>query len=262
MNFYWLYDLSSLQLYAVVCGSMVGISLLGSLIIRGRIEKLLGLSAEQNEVIGQFLGFTGIFYGIMLGLVAVGAWDSFKEVETKVGNEAAAVSALYRDVSHLPEPGKTMLQSGVKHYTRFVIDHAWGLQQQGITPGGGGLLANKIADVLFEVEPITKAEEVKLAEALRQFAELEKAQRLRLQSVTDGLPSSLWFVIVLGSFLNIVLTWMLVIKNRLLDIFINLIVSLLMGSLLFFVVAMDNPFRGRLSVGAGPYEQVYQSLMR
>jgi hypothetical protein len=123
-------------------------------------------------------------------------------------------------------------------------------------------LANKIADVLFEVEPITKAEEVKLAEALRQFAELEKAQRLRLQSVTDGLPSSLWFVIVLGSFLNIVLTWMLVIKNRLLDIFINLIVSLLMGSLLFFVVAMDNPFRGRLSVGSGPYEQVYQSLMR
>jgi hypothetical protein len=261
MDIYWLYDIPNWMLFMVVCGGTVAVSLFGSILIRGRAERRLGLSEESNDIIGHFLGFTSIFYGLMLGLVAVGAWESFKEVETKVTNEAATLSALYRDVSYLPEPSRSMLQTGVRNYTRFVIDHGWGLQQQGISPGGGTLLASKIADILYNVDPVTSADEIKIAEAIKQFNELEKARRLRLLSVQEGLPASLWVIILLGTVLNITLTWLLVIKNKWLDICVNLVVSVLLGSFLFFVVAMDNPFRGNLSVSAEPYEQVYRSLM-
>jgi hypothetical protein len=262
MDFYWLYDLQTWQLFVIVCGTTVAISLLGSILIRGRAEKRLGLSEESNDIIGHFLGFTSIFYGLMLGLVAVGAWESFKDVETKVATEAATLSTFYQDVSYLPEPSRSMLQTSVRNYTRFVIDHAWGLQQEGIAPSGGTLLSGKIADILYSVQIVTAADEIKFAEALKQFDELEKARRLRLLSVQDGLPESLWVIILLGTFLNITLTWLLVIKNKWLDITVNLMVSLLLGSFLFFVVAMDNPFRGKLSVSAEPYEQVYRSLMK
>jgi hypothetical protein len=262
VDFYWLYEIPTWMLFATVCGGTIALSLFGSVLLRGRAERWLGLSESSNDIIGHFLGFTSIFYGIMLGLVAVGAWESFKDVETKVTNEAAALSALYRDVSYLPEPHRSMLQDGLRDYTRFVIDHAWGLQQQGITPGGGTLLSHKIADMLFTIEPATAGDQVKLAEAIGQFNELEKARRLRLLSVQEGLPASLWVVILLGTLLNIILTWMLVIRNKWLDISVNLVVSLLLGSFLFFVVAMDNPFRGGLSVSSAPYEQVYDTLMK
>ncbi len=262
MDFYWLYDLPSWQLYVVICGSTVFISLIGSLLVRGRIERRLGLDESQNDVIGQFLGFTGIFYGIMLGLVAVGAWDSFKETGDKVASEAATIEAFYRDVSYLPSPTSTRLQRHTADYTRFVIDQAWGLQRQGIVPGGGDIFMNKISGELYGFVPQTSQEQIVFAEALAQFNKVLTAANLRLQAVSDSLPSSLWAVILLGTILNIVLTWLLVIKNKWLDITVNLVVSLLLGSFLFFIVAMDNPFRGELSVSADPYEQIYQNLMR
>jgi hypothetical protein len=42
---------------------------------------------------------------------------------------------------------------------------------------------------------------------------------------------------------------------------INLLTGTLLGTVLAFVVAMDNPYRGNLSVGTSSYEVVYRGLM-
>ena len=65
-----------------------------------------------------------VFYGITLGLLAVAAWQTYSDVETRVGQEAAAIGALYRDVSSFPDPDRTELQSDLCQYTRQVIDVA------------------------------------------------------------------------------------------------------------------------------------------
>jgi Protein of unknown function (DUF4239) len=262
MDFYWLYNLSNPMLFVAICGTVVVFSVGGCLLFRNRFDKWFGLQESDNDVVGHFLSFTGIFYGITLGLIAVGVWDSFSQTQDKVNAEAAAIGALYRDVSHLPEPHRTRLVKSVQAYTAFIVDHGWGLQQQGIVPGGGNIKTAKIAVELYAVQPVDVRQQVILAETLSQFNAMLVASNLRLQGVNDGLPASMWFVIILGTVLNIVLTWLLVIKNPRLDISVNLIVSLLLGSVLFFVVAMDNPFRGRLSVSSTPYEQLLTTVMR
>lgn len=262
MDFYWLYDLTNPQLFAVICGTVVAFSLGGCLLFRSRFDKWFGLTESDNDVIGHFLSFTGIFYGITLGLIAVGVWDSFNQTQDKVNAEAASIGALYRDVGQLPEPHKTKLLRNVRLYTDFIVNTSWGLQQQGIVPGGGNIKTRAIADELYAVHPTDVREQVILSETLSQFNQMLVARNLRLQAIQDGLPPSMWFVIILGTVLNIILTWLLVIKNPRLDIVVNLIVSLLLGSVLFFIVAMDNPFRGNLSVSAQPYRQLLEGLMR
>jgi Protein of unknown function (DUF4239) len=262
MNLYWLYDLSTPALFAVICGTVVLFSLGGCLLVRNRFDRWFGLTESDNDVIGHFLSFTGIFYGITLGLIAVGVWDSFNQTQDKVNAEAASIGALYRDVGQMPEPHRTRLVATVRGYTEFIVDTAWGLQQQGIVPGGGNIRTTNIANELYAVKPADVREQVMLAETLSQFNQMLVARNLRLQAINEGLPGSMWFVIVLGTVLNIILTWLLVIKNPRLDLAVNLIVSLLLGSVLFFIVAMDNPFRGRLSVSSAPYEQLLATVMR
>jgi hypothetical protein len=46
-------------------------------------------------------------------------------VETRVGQEAAAVGALFRDVSSFPDPNRTEIQADLRQYVRQVIDVAW-----------------------------------------------------------------------------------------------------------------------------------------
>jgi hypothetical protein len=69
-----------------------------------------------------------------LGLVAVGTWDTYSEVENRVDHEAIAVGALYRDISAYPDPVRSALQNDLSTYTRQVIDVGWPMQQRGIVP--------------------------------------------------------------------------------------------------------------------------------
>jgi hypothetical protein len=39
------------------------------------------------------------------------------------------------------------------------------------------------------------------------------------------------------------------------------LMSLLMGTVMAFVIAMDNPYRGELSVSSLPYQLIYERLM-
>lgn len=136
MNFYWVYDLPN-WLFCLMCVAFfVGFALIGQRLTRRATRKLLG-DSDHNDLVGHYLAAFGVFYGITLGLISVGTWENFSDVETKAAQETASVAALYRDVSSYPEPKRTELTDELRDYTRYVVDVAWPAQRQGIVPVGG-----------------------------------------------------------------------------------------------------------------------------
>jgi hypothetical protein len=261
MDFYWLYDLQTWQLFMLIIGVTCAISLLGCVVFRGQFDRLLNLGAESNEIVSNFLAFTGVFYGIVLGLVAVGAWDTFNSASGRAEKEASALAAFYRVITQLPDPHKTELQDITRSYVVQVVEKAWPQQRQGIAPRGGDPIITKLADRLYKVPANTPNVEITLTAASNAFTAVVEARRARIASVNEALPSSLWWVIIAGTMINIVMTWMLSIKNLRLDIAVNLLMAMLMGSVLAFVVAMDNPYRGEVSVGPDAYKIILERLM-
>lgn len=58
---------------------------------------------SSNEIIGITLdGFTAI-YGILLGLLAIGAYENVSSMEDIVSKEATNISVLYRDFRGYPK---------------------------------------------------------------------------------------------------------------------------------------------------------------
>jgi hypothetical protein len=49
-----------------------------------------------------------------------------------VALESATLAGLYRDVSHLAEPARTVLQGELRTYSRLLIDEAWPQQRRDI----------------------------------------------------------------------------------------------------------------------------------
>jgi hypothetical protein len=261
MNFYWLYDIPTWQLFALVNSIVCLISLVGCIILRDKTDIVLGLDSDSNEVVGHFLSFTGIFYGIIFGLVAVGAWDTYNTANDRAEYEAASLASLYRNISQLPEPSRGDIQLAARRYTWAVIHKEWPDQQKGVAPSAGDRILTELAEILYKVPATTPNVQITLAQTVDQFSQLVEARRARIQSTSSALPGSLWWVIIIGTVINIAMTWVLSIKNRRLDIAVNLLMSLLMGTVMAFVIAMDNPYRGELSVSSQPYELVYQRLM-
>ena len=102
--FYWIYDIPSTTLALMITGAFVGFSWIGAILIRPILRAFLRKRADINDLIGYMLSCFGVFYGLLLGLLAVAAYQNFSSVETIVSKEASALSALSRAGTPYPLP--------------------------------------------------------------------------------------------------------------------------------------------------------------
>jgi hypothetical protein len=262
MNFYWVYDLPNWLFFLITILFFVIFALLGAFLFSYKLEKRLGLTLENNNVVSIFLGMSGVFYGITLGLIAVGTFENFNSTEDIVNNESSALAGLYRDVTMLEKPEKKELRNCLKKYTEYVINVSWPLQRKGIIPNGGTAIIDTFQSYLSSYVPESDKDKIIYSEVFDQFNVLIEKRRLRLNAVNTSLPSTIWLVLFLGAFINIMLTWLLVIKNKKLDVFINSLIGTLLGSLIFLIAAMDNPFRGEYCVTPDSFQLLLDGLMK
>jgi Protein of unknown function (DUF4239) len=262
MNLYWVYDLPN-WLFGVLTVSVFLVFGLGGLTLTRRwVPALHHEDHSHNDIVGFYVGALTVFYGITLGLLMVGVWGSFSETKGKVDHEAAIDTALYRDVSNYPEPLRGQLQNDLRTFTRNAIDVAWPQQRKGIIPTGNLKTLDNLQRHLMSFEPSTENQKILHAEAYHQFNELVEQRRSRLVSVTSGLSSSLWTLVLVGAMINIAGTWFFHLRNKAMHLCMTFLISSLLGLMIFLLAAMDHPFRGNLSVGPEPFEIVYDPLMR
>ena len=264
MSLLHLYDLPSWLFGTVVVGTFVAFALIGQIVFRRFLPRWFGPDKHYNEIVGQFLSASGVFFGITLGLLSVGAWENFGAVDDAVTQEATEIGVMYRIVDNFPDPHRTILTDSLRAYTRHEIDVAWPKQQKGITPGSGG---NAILDqfhryLTHNIEPVTEAQKAQYAEALRQFSHMIGARRARLAAVSTRLPPIVWFVVFGGSVLNLSLMWLLVVENKRLHDILTVMLAALLGLLVFLLAIMDFPFRGDYSVGPDSFELIHDQLMQ
>jgi hypothetical protein len=150
MNMYWLYDLPTWLFGLLTAAVTVAVGLGGFYATRKWVRRVHGEEHSHNEIVGFYLGALCLFYGVTLGLLAIGTWEAYSDVDTKVDEEASALAALYRDVSNFPDPKRAELQADLREYARQVIDVAWPLQRRGIVPQNAG----KIVGAFRRIWPV------------------------------------------------------------------------------------------------------------
>jgi hypothetical protein len=131
----------------------------------------------------------------------------------------------------------------------------------GIVPTEGSHLVTIFVEDLVAFEPSKKSEEILQAEALRQLNSFIELRRSRLANVTTGIPGVFWAVVAIGAVLTILLLAMLDMEIHV-HLILGSAVSLFLGLVIFLIAAMDNPFRGEVSVGPEPFETIYDTLMK
>jgi hypothetical protein len=259
--FYWIYDIPTWQLGALFALLFVGITWVGTLFISPILKLWFRSQEGLNDLVGYALGAFGVFYGLLLGLLAVATYQNAANVEDNVAREAASLGALYRDVSSYPQPIRADLQKRLQDYTRFVIDKAWPAQRRGEVPQGSVQMMDEFQQVLTQFEPATKGQEIVHAETLRQFNDMILLRRLRINAIHAGIPGVMWYVVAVGAVINTLL--ILSFRMRFdIHLVIGGMLSFFVGVVIFMIAAMDNPFRGEVSVGPDAFELIYTSLMK
>ena len=92
------------------------------------------------------------------------------------------------------------------------------------------------------------------------FNRLSEARRLRLGEVGTGIPGTFWIVILAGAILNLPLLYLFHTTRLRTHVAATGAYALFMGSMLFLLVAVDNPLRGEVSIPPDSFQEVLDNL--
>jgi hypothetical protein len=262
MHLFWVYDIPGVVFANLVMASFVAVAVIGQRLSRRWVKRIVGNDGEYNDLVSTTLATVGVFFGITLGLISVGAWENFADVNMNVNQEVSTINVLYRSASLYPKPHNIELKKSLKEYVHFVINDEWPAQRKGIVPKGGTDKVTVVQKNLYTYEPVSESMKVVHAETIATFNEMIKLRRSRLQSVITGLPETLWLVIIFGSLLNIIIPWFLVYERQFIQDLMIVLMAAMIGLLVFLMGAMDYPFRGEFSVQPDSFILMYERMNR
>src|SRR5215813_13063149 len=165
------------------------VSLIGLFIARRFVLPHFRYSEGVNDAISGTVQAIGVFYGVTVGLIAVGVWNTSSNAADLVSREATAIGSLYRDVSGYPPPIRDELRGKLREYTVFVIDKAWPAQKigKGQTLDEGRQIMDEFQSRLFSFQPANASQTALHSETLAAYNRLIDFRRLRIEAVDSGL---------------------------------------------------------------------------
>jgi hypothetical protein len=260
--FYWIYNLPNWQLAILTILVFVGVALGGLFVSRPLMRRLLNASPEHNDIASAFFAGVGVFYGLALGLIAVGTWENFSGIVNQISREAAAIAELYRDFDAYPDELRDRLEDQLRTYTQSIVDKDWPGHRRGEAPEEGTILLDEIENEILRFEPTKEREKIAHAEVLHSLDSVVEQRRLRLESVGTGLPASLWGVVIVGAGLNFLFTYLFWVENLKLHALLIVLYATFIALLVFLTAAMDNPYRGDFNVSPDVFQELLDGVMK
>ena len=257
----WAYNMSPLLLAAIMIVAIEALSLIGLFLARKFLLPRLHYGEGVNDAISGTVQAIGVFYGITVGLIAVGVWNTTSNSSDLVSREAASIGALYRDVSGYPTPIREQLQSGLRQYTVVIIEQIWPAQREGRTVGVGTRAIDDFQSVLFSFEPSTPGQTALHAESLRAYNTLIEHRRQRIEAVNSGLSGIMWSVIWIGAAISIAVAYFYRIDDSNLHAILVGLMAGFLAMVLFMIVINDKPFFGYVHISSEPYKLILHDLI-
>jgi hypothetical protein len=259
--FFWIYDLPTWALGVLLSAVFVAVTWAGTLVFRTFVHARLRSERRANDLIGVMLSSFSVIYGVLLGLIAIAAFQSYSTTEDTVSHEAASLSSLYHMASNYPQPERQALQQELTGYALVTIKIDWPLQKHGIAPAAGSRRMVGLYATLLSFQPKDPAQVILHAAMLGELNRYVELRRQRLHETGSGIPTVLWCVVFIGALLNIMLIWLLDMELHV-HLILGGVLSLFIGLVIFIIAALDHPFRGTVSISADALRSIYDSQMK
>jgi len=197
---------------------------------------------------------------LLIAFAAIGVWDAFNDADRIVTAEAACASELARDLATFGAPAADATGRILRLYLERVVHIEWPMMQQ---HAQFDPQTEQQFDAMFDaanrIEPTNPRQVVLLHEVLSRVNEMEKYRQQRILILDVAMPATLWGVILVVSGLSFGLLYVLPATRF--HISLLSVWAVTLGLSIFFVLAVDRPFAGEVSVSSAPFQQTIAELI-
>lgn len=258
--FHWIYDRPEWEVGLIFALSFVLVTWVATLGFRHCLHDWFHTERRANDMVGFVLSSFSVLYGLLVGLIAVAAYQDVATISENVSKEASSLGAMYRDLTGYPQPIRGRLRDELRDYALYEIERDWPQQQQGVIPTEGTHRLGAFTDDVLRFEPQNRREEIVHAELLRQLNNFFTLRTTRLQAVKLGIPPVLWWVVGIGALITLLLISLLAMEIHV-HLILGAALSCFLGLVIFLIAMMDHPFLSRVGVDDMAFREVYTRLM-
>ncbi|MBT2423811.1 DUF4239 domain-containing protein [Streptomyces sp. ISL-22] len=233
---------------------------LGGLLTRPWVRRRFGQDPDHNGRVTFLIEVVGVFYALLIGLVAVGAYEHHVDVKTLVNQEASQLTTVYRAGQAFPNSRRCRIQSQIRNYAENVSDKVWPKQRHGEVAEDRGRLDAVFESIMF-YKPRNDQEANAQSEALSAFNDYNNLRRERQGEVSIGLQPMLYVVLFFGAVMLIGSTWALADVKLADHMALTGLMSLFIGILLALVVGLDQPLQDSSPISSDPWKVALEKGM-
>jgi hypothetical protein len=213
----------------------------------------------HNDLTGFTVAVISVTYAVLLAFIAIATWQAYASAEDIIDREADCVGSIYRDTQGLPASMGQDIRSDIQIYVETVVDQEWPQQQDGITPTRGWEPLRKVHSAIVTMQPMSRGEAVIEAELLKTLNMLYSARSSRISAAQGHIPEVIWWIIFLGGALTVSYTYLFGFRDFSMHLITTSAVSTALALVVVLIVALDWPFRGKVSVSPEAFIKTQQS---
>jgi hypothetical protein len=236
----------------LVLGAALAIGLGSSLGLRALFR--LKTTEEETHIAITMMQVVAAYIGILLAFAGVEVWQDFADAQTAVHQEAATGSELYRDLTTYG-PETLPVRGELRSYVASIVHDEWPMLQEG--QGGSPKTEAALADLFEEfgkLRPNDDRDSAIYSESFSKLNDLVVLRRNRLIDSRNGIPIILWAVGLVGSILTV--SYASSFARGRYNLMMIAGISLTLGLIFLFILTVDNPFKGSLSVDSKEMQQL------
>jgi hypothetical protein len=254
----WLYNHPTWEVGTVITALSVLFSWLGLFVFNRFVH--VSIRSRHNDVAGFIIAIIGVVYAVLLAFIAVAAWEAFDNADRVVQEEANLVGNLYRDSVAIPEPMRSAIRQDVKQYLHIVVDQEWPAQRAHKVDASAWTAVEKLHTALTDIDAKTLGQSVVEAEMLKTLNELYNARRSRILAADDGIPDTIWWILVMGGGITVAFTYFFGMPSMMMHYAMTGILAASMALVMVLIVSLDWPFRGEVSISPAAFQAVQQNI--
>lgn len=257
----FIYDIPSTQLALYFALIAVAAVAAGLLLVKPVMRMFFGTGPDFNQNLAFGASGFNLFYGLLLGLLTVSAYQNSEKVRQAIQAEALAIGGLYADMETYPEPLRSDMREMIRDYVLYTIHRDWPAHRQGTFLDGSANRADAMRQRLASHEPKTAGQIIVHENVIQGFREFDAARERRLAGVITRIPDILWYAVLVGAAVNVLLLCLLKMRPHT-QFMVGTITSFFLGVILFVIVTLDDPLRGEAGLEPTPFELLWSRKMQ
>ena len=245
-----IYELPNSLLGPLICAIWLLVGVGGYLAFH-RVCRIAFTEGEKNFAIA-LLAVIATVNSLLLAFSAISVWESYGSAAKAVRGEAVTIGALARNLAAFDTTESRAAHDLLGNYTHVVLDEEWPAMRTGQQSEAAWTAFEQVFGAVGRLNQATPRHAALMPEIWELTNELLKYRRERLYASEAEVPSTLWIVVVACTLLTISTTY--VFPRTAFNTTAVGMLSVSLGLVFFFVVAMDRPFCGTEGIGPEPIE--------